>query len=649
MEIIEARDEYAHALKLGQKEHRALHLQGKNPHPAVLDELLADMPALSVVDMGVVEIPMERIVGVKSAGRVTALTAGFLPLMDKESEFAQKWQNLLIVHMSDVGIQEPVMCFEYLGNFYIQEGNKRVSVLKYCGAARISAHVQRILPERTEDEKSRAYYEFVEFYAATGIYDVQFRRPGDYAKLLAHLGKEPGEPWTDDEKRAFRAGFQYFREAFDAVSDGHLDLSPEEALLLWLRVYPFRDLGKHSGYAIRKALAALKEDLVSVAQESVKVDTEADTELGSSFLSMLLPGSFNHMQVAFIYQMDPKISTWASAHYEGAQHLQRTLGQQVKVRGYFRADTQELMEKKIEQAVKDGAQVVFTTTPKMSRATLKMAVKYPKVRFLNCSVDAPYSSVRTYYSRVYEGKFITGAIAGAMAEDGRIGYIGSYPIFGVPASINAFALGAQLTNPRARIQLKWSCLAGKPEEEFLAEGIRVISNRDVPVGGKNHSFGSYGTYAVQDGEMHPLGSPCWVWGKFYVTVIQSILNGSWDRGKDPGRAVNYWWGMDSGVIDVALAEGLPEGVFQLAQMLRKGLQEGTIDPFHRRIVDQSGRVINPGDRILSAEELLHMDWLCENVDGRIPAFAEIAPYAKDMVRELGIYRDQIPMEKEGSL
>ena len=51
-------------------------------------------------------------------------------------------------------------------------------------------------------------------------------------------------------------------------------------------------------------MAALKEDLVSVAQESVKVDTEADTELGSSFLSMLLPGSFNHMQVAFIYQMD---------------------------------------------------------------------------------------------------------------------------------------------------------------------------------------------------------------------------------------------------------------------------------------------------------------------------------------------------------
>ncbi len=645
MEIIEAKEEYLHALKQGQKEQRALHLQGKDPHPAVLDELLTDMPALSTVDLGITEIPIERIVGVKSAGRITALTAGFLPLMDEDSEFAYKWVSLFVAHMSETGISDPIECYEYLGNFYVQEGNKRVSVLKFCGAARISARVQRILPERSEEPQIKAYFEFVDFYAATGIYDIQFRRPGDYDKLLAYLGKELGESWTENERRAVRAGFQYFKEAFGAVATGQMDLLPEEALLLWLRVYPFRDLGKHSGYAIRKTLSRLKEDMISVA-EQVEVDTEADTELGGNLLNKLLP---NHVRVAFIYQMDPDSSSWASAHFAGAEYLQKKLGRQVSVEHYFHADTPQETEEKIEQAVAEGAQVVFTTTPKMSRAALKMAVKYPKVRFLNCSVDAPYSSVRTYYSRIYEGKFITGAIAGAMAENDRIGYIGSYPIFGVPASINAFALGAQLTNPRARIQLKWSCTPGRPAEEFMAEGIRVISNRDIPVGGNPHSFGDYGTYMVHDGVLQSLGSPCWVWGKFYVTVVRSILNGSWDRGKDPTRAVNYWWGMDSGVIDVTLAPGLPEGVCALAQMLRKGLKEGTIDPFHRRITDQSGRVINPGDRILSAEELLHMDWLCENVDGQIPSFEELLPFARDTVRELGVYRDQIPMEKEGSL
>ncbi len=649
MDMMEATEAYARALKMGQKEQRALYLQGKEPNPAVLDHILGDASTLSTVNLGVLEIPVERIVGVKSAGRISAFTASFLPLMDKESEFAQKWMYLYADNLGDTGIQEPIVCYEYLGNFYIQEGNKRVSVLKYCGAPRIAGVVHRVLPTKTDEPEIRAYYEFLEFYQAAGIYDVQFRRPGDYAKLLAYLGKEPGEPWSERERRSFRAGFQYFREAFDTVKTAYLDLLPEEALLLWLRVYPFRDLGEHSAFSIRKALSGLWEDMVSISQDSpVQVDTEADTELESSLLSVLLPTV--RLQVAFVYQMHPDVSAWAKNHEEGARYLKEMLENQVNIRHYYHADTPAQTEERIEQAVQEGAQVVFTTTPKMSRATLKMAVKYSKVRFLNCSVDAPYSSVRTYYSRVYEGKFITGAIAGAMAANDRIGYIGSYPIFGVPAAINAFALGAQMTNPRAKIELRWSCMGGDPVADFIKSGIQVISNRDVPTAdGDRRSFGDYGTYMVTDGVLQPLGSPCWLWGTFYVTVVRSILNGSWDKRKDPRQAVNYWWGMDSGVIDVTLADDLPEGVWQMAMLLRQGLQDGSLDPFHRKVVDQQGRVINPGDRILSAEELLHMDWLCENVVGSIPAFDEIAPFSRDTVRELGVYREKIPMEKEGAL
>ena len=81
-----------------------------------------------------------------------------------------------------------------------------------------------------------------------------------------------------------------------------------------------------------------------------------------------------------------------------------------------------------------------------------------------------------------------------MADNNRIGYVGSYPIFGVPASINAFALGAQLTNPRAQIELKWSCMPGNPTQEFIRDGIRVISNRDTPAEDKLHT--EYGTYYI---------------------------------------------------------------------------------------------------------------------------------------------------------
>ena len=651
MNIAEIREEYAKALKMGQKEYRELKMRGKNPEPAVLDDILGNAPQLTTVEVGLVEIPAERIVGTKSAGRITAFSASFFPMLDPETEFAHKWFDLCKGHMSDGGIHTPIICYEYLGNFYIQEGNKRVSVLRYFGAPRIPGTVYRILPAPSEDPQIKAYYEFLEFYAGAKLYDVRYRRPGDYPKLLAYLGKELGESWSEREQKTFRAYFLYFKDAFLALGGNNLNLLPEEALLLWLRVYPFRDLGKMSSGQIRKALSALWDDVVALAQESpVQVQTEP-TEGGKGLLNMIMGDRVQHLQVAFIHMLDSEVSAWCKSHEEGIDHLRRVMGERVTIRSYYRADSPERADELLEQAVAEGAQMIFTTTPNLSRPTLKAAVKYPKVRFLNCSVDAPYSSVRTYYGRIFEGKFITGAIAGAMADSNEIGYIGSYPIYGVPASINAFALGAQMTNPRARIQLRWSCMPGQPVKDFIDSGIKVISNRDVPVPDKKYlDYCDYGTYmVVENGQLTPLGSPCWLWGKFYEQVVRSVLDGTYDSGRNARQAVNYWWGMDSGVIDVKLAEHIPTGVQELANVLRAGLRNGSIDPFRRRLVAQDGRVMSPGPRTWSADELLHMDWLVENVEGSIPEFDQVLPMAKAMVRELGLHRELIPMEKEGTL
>ena len=648
MDLLEAREEYIKARRLGLKEVKELRVQDKEEEPLVLDEIIGENFNLSTQDIGYVNIPVERIVGTKTAGRISAFSAGFYPLLDTETEFAQKWMHLCADHMSDEGIRNPIVCYEYLGKFYVQEGNKRVSVLKYFGASQIPGYVTRILPEKSDDPQVQAYFEFLEFYKVAGLYDVRFRVPGDYEKLVSYLGKDMEQAWTEREQRTFRAYLRYFKEAFYALRGDKLDLLPEEALLLWLKVYPFRDLGELTADEIKQALSALWADVVSISQDSpVEVDTEADTELKENLLNFLLPTS---LKVAFVYQLDPETSAWAKGHKEGAEYMQRVLSDRVSIKHYFHADSPEEAEILLKEAVDDGADVVFSTTPKLSRATLKMSVKYPRVRFLNCSVNAPYSSVRTYYSRIYEAKFITGAIAGAMANNDRIGYIGSYPIFGVPASINAFALGAQLTNPRAKISLRWSCLGGNPVEEFISNGINVMSNRDVPTADKKYlEFGTYGTYMVEDGVLSHLGSPVWLWGHFYENVIRAILNGNLGKGHDNRYALNYWWGMASGVIDVRLADTLPEGLTYLCNMLRDGLRNGAIDPFKRKLVDQEGRVINDGSRTLSPEELLHMDWLCENVEGSIPDFDDIAPFAKDMVRELGVWRDTIPMEKEGNL
>ena len=640
--------EYEKAYKLAQKEYKDCTAKDLTPYPAVLDEIIGEESALSVVDVGLVEIPADKIVGTKTAGRIHAFTPNFLPLLDDNTEFAAKWMDLCNAHFSDGGIRDPIVCYEYLGKFYIQEGNKRFSVLRWFGAPRIPGMVKRVMPARDGSPEVEAYYEFLEFYKVSRMYEIQFRVPGSYAKLLAKLGKSLREPWSDRERKTFNSAFQYFKEAFFSCRKTDLDMLPGEALLLWLQVYSFRELTEMDGEALQKSVAGLWEDMVSTEQPA-KVETQPAPEGKSGLLNILLPTGKDHLYAAFIFQKTIEESGWNQGHASGVAYLKQALGSRVTVQNYFHADTPELTEAILNDAVENGADIVFTTTPQMLRPTLKAALQYPKVRFLNCSVDAPYSSVRTYYSRVYEGKFITGAIAGAMSDNNEIGYVGSYPIFGVPASINAFALGAQLTNPRAKVVLRWSCQELDPVKSLRDMGITVISNRDIPTAGYLE-HGNYGTYAIEpDGSMLHLGSPCWMWGKLYEHVVRSVMKGTWNSGKNVTRAVNYWWGMDSGVIDVELSPNLPEGLLALANHLRQGLQSGTIDPFFRKITAQDGTLKNDGTRHFYPRDLLEMDWLCENVVGDIPAFDQILPYSQSMVRELGIYRDTIPPEKEGSL
>ena len=151
MSIQTALDEYNLALKQGQKEYRELVMEGRSPYPAVLDDILPENNTDSVVDVGLVEIPSERIIGTKSAGRITAFTASFRPLLDSKSEFAVKWVNLCAAHLGETGITDPILCYEYLGNFYVQEGNKRVSVLRHFGSPRIPGTVKRIVPPMSNE------------------------------------------------------------------------------------------------------------------------------------------------------------------------------------------------------------------------------------------------------------------------------------------------------------------------------------------------------------------------------------------------------------------------------------------------------------------------------------------------------------------
>lgn len=75
------------------------------------------------------------------------------------------------------GIRDPVQLYEYMNRYYVAEGNKRVSILKYFDTATVAAQVTRVLPERTGDPDVELYYEFRGISKSSGINFIEFTKP----------------------------------------------------------------------------------------------------------------------------------------------------------------------------------------------------------------------------------------------------------------------------------------------------------------------------------------------------------------------------------------------------------------------------------------------------------------------------------------
>lgn len=649
---IESGEHYQQALKAGRKAQRQRVSQGLYPYLQVLDEILPGYTTAGQEELGTIEIPVEKIAGTKTRGRSDAFAANFMPLIPMETEFGLKWRNLCEYHLGETGIRDPVSCYEFLGRFYVQEGNKRVSVLKYFGAATIMGNVIRILPGESSQPEVIAYHAFLTYYPKTRLYEVFFSQPNSFSKLQAALGYDQDHVWTEEERRNFRSSFYYFESAFEKLSDESITATAADALLEWLKLYSFDQIKRMSNAELQRSIESIWSTVKAIGQDNIielntkPIISEEKTFKNRRAFSMMP----SYLNVAFIHELLPENSNWVRAHDAGSNYLEESLGDQVIIQRFTGVGTGDEAERAMEIAIKNGAEVIFTTTAPMITACRRVAARHPETKILNCSVCMPYTDVRTYYSRIYEGKFISGAIAGALSNSDIIGYIASYPIFGVPAGINAFALGAQLTNPQAKVQLKWSYVNGDPVQELRDQGIDIVSTLDIPQQG--WSEGQWGMFRLQqDGFSEWIASPYWDWGAFYVQIARTILSGEWESSifsRKDERAVNYWWGIANGVIGLEWTDKMPEGTKALANFLMEGIRHGSVDPFLRRIVSQDGVVRNAGTNVFSPEEVLHMNWLCENVIGSIPDFETLSPKAQEITRLQGIYRDQIPPKKADS-
>ena len=144
--------------------------------------------------------------------------------------------------------------------------------------------------------------------------------------------------------------------------------------------------------------------------------------------------------------------------------------------------------------------------------------------------------------------------------------------------------------------------------------------------------------ASQEAQPRALVSTRCDWGIYYEKTIRTLLNSGIDSLRDNNKAVNDWWGLRSGAMNIVLSELLPEGLQQLALYLKRGIISRDIHPFRRLIRDQEGRIVCDGVNVPPLEELLRLDWLCDNVEGSIPTYEDLLPEARELVRLFGISR-----------
>ena len=623
---------------MGKKDYQARMLRGERPTLAVLDDIMPPLGCYYEVPLGLVQIPTDQIVGTKTDGRSNSFAGNFMPILQENSEFAAKWSSLSTSHVEE-GIQDPIKAYEYMNKFYVLEGNKRVSVMKFFEAVSIPGDVIRIVPKRTEEKENKIYYEFMDFYQYAPINYIWFSQEGSFAKLQEAVGKKPGETWTDEELLNFSAIYTTFSLVYKSRGGSKYRITPGDAFLSFITIYGYKTIEKMTTNELKEQLTkSWKEYALLQEEQDIDLKMEPSQEK-KPLLSRLLPVSSPKIKAAFIYEKTPGTSAWTYAHELGRLYLEQTFPEELSTVRYENG-TQENADELIADAISQGCGLIFTTTPSFVQASLKAAIANPEVRILNCSLNTSHRYIRTYYSRMHEAKFLMGAIAGAMAENNNLMYIADYPIYGSIANINAFALGAKMINPRARVYLEWSTR----KDVDIDERIRVteascISGRDMVIPEEGSRF--FGIYHM-DGE-HPrnLAMPLYHWGKFYEQLIRTIMNGKWksDDSHSSTKAINYWWGMSAGVIDVICSQNLPIGTKRLVELLKATICTEQFNPFSGILYSQSGIVADDPNQSLSPEEIMTMDWLAENIIGSIPTKQELTEQAAPVINQQGVKKE----------
>ena len=386
--------EYTEALKLGKKEYKSCVSQGRFPYLPVLDDILSREEVRTEQNMGLIQIPLDFVVGTSTMGRTYSFAANFMPILRENTEFAVKWANLSDAQINE-GIRDPIVAYEYMNRYYVVEGNKRVSVLKYFKADSIVANVTRKIPKYSEDEDVKIYYEYMKFNEITGLFNIEFSKPGMAEQLLELTGCTTR--WDPEVRSEFNSLLLHFTRAYEFRGGSKLPITVGDALTAFINVYGYKEsLAMSDAEMNTNVVKCWNEFVVLTHKHTVGLVMDpTSVQEKKSLLSYLLPTSNRKFTVAFLYPKSPEESDWIYAHELGRNYLEETFPDQMKTICCVSGVHEENVEDVLSEVIRNGADIVFEVAPQMMKPSLKIAVDHPDVKILNCTLNTSHKYIRS--------------------------------------------------------------------------------------------------------------------------------------------------------------------------------------------------------------------------------------------------------------
>ncbi|MBR0781960.1 BMP family ABC transporter substrate-binding protein [Bradyrhizobium iriomotense] len=345
---------------------------------------------------------------------------------------------------------------------------------------------------------------------------------------------------------------------------------------------------------------------------------------------LLLAGSVSaasaadKLKVGFIYLGPIGDLGWTYQHDVGRQALVKELGDKIETTYLENVPEGPDAERAIEQLVRAGNKLIFTTSFGYMDPTLKVAKKYPNVHFEHATGYKRDKNMSTYSAKWYQGRYIQGLIAAKMSKSGVLGYIGSFPIPEVVSGINATILAAQTINPNIKVKIIWANTWFDPGKEadaakaLIDQGADVImQHTDSPAAMQIAS--ERGKLAFgQDSEMIKFGPKTQLtsildtWGPYYIDRVKAELAGTW-------KSEDTWGGLDSHMFAMAPYTNMPDDVKKMAEDAQAAITAGKLHPFKCPIVAQDGKAVEcKGGANLDDGQILGMNFYVKGIDDKLP-------------------------------